>query len=115
VNQVDPTVTQQGYSAIIAGYSGGGCGVYAHRPHSSFDNKYQIHARIESVCDYLPVIENRLKGTMYRSRWYGWQTVADQAWKIKTYPNAQYFRRTVVHVCEPGGAMIRTCGWPSAR
>ncbi|MCX2968185.1 MULTISPECIES: hypothetical protein [Streptomyces] len=79
-----------------------GCGIQVNFPHASNSYEHEIHTRIVSACDVLPLASNTVSGKTYRSRWYGWQQVATLPAKTKTAGNVQEYRRTVVANCSEG-------------
>lgn len=79
------------------------CGVRVNRPH--FSRAYEeIHTRIESFCRTLPVVANTVSGATYRSRFWGWELVAERPATTTKGPAAfaQDHRETVAAPCEPG-------------
>jgi hypothetical protein len=79
------------------------CGVRVSRPHDSRAYE-EIHTRIESFCRTLPVVANTVSGSTYRSRFRGWELIAERPPTTTKGPAAfaQDHRETVVAPCEPG-------------
>ena len=85
-------------------YPSGNCGLQVNNPHASNDYSAQIHTRIVSFCQVLPLVSNTVSGKTYRSRWYGWE-------RVKTLPPVTVFapssrvqnhRETVAVDCKVG-------------
>lgn len=80
------------------------CGVRVNFPHASNTTSAQIHTRIESFCQVLPLVSNTVRGKTYRSRWYGWERVGKEKSDTATTPSSkvQNLRLTVAVDCKVG-------------
>lgn len=103
VNVNDPATISalgtQNFPIIQPRGSSGACGVRVDRPHPSDTTSAQIHTRVESGCYVIQALSNRIEGTTFRSRWYGWQR---QGSKSKGPKPAPMVRVTVTANCDPG-------------
>ncbi len=79
----------------------GSCGIQVNSPHFSTSYR-EIHTRITSFCNDLPLASNTVSGKTYRSRWYGWEQVGDLPASTKTEGNVQNYRRTATAPCDSG-------------
>ncbi len=67
----------------------GNCGVRVDMPHPSRTTNDQIHTRVESFCQGNTIVDNKITGKSYRSRWYGWQHMRTKsngprtAWRVR--------------------------------
>jgi hypothetical protein len=75
------------------------CGVRVDFPHPSHKNSAQVHTRVESFCELVPLESNQVSATTYRLRWYGWERMGEAADGPKV---AGRLRITVAVECEPG-------------
>lgn len=79
----------------------GSCGLQVNSPHFSTSYR-EIHTRITSFCNDLPLASNTVSGKTYRSRWYGWEQVGDLPPSTTTQGNVQNYRRTATAPCDSG-------------